>query len=175
VGCFWHEPETADHAAALIVATCVHENVSRGQLTIHSDNGRPMKGATMLATLQELGVVPSFSRPHVSDDNPYSEALFRTLKYAPAYPRHPFASLADAERWVARFVAWYNQEHRHSGIRYVTPDERHFGREHSVLAGRREVYERARRKHPARWSGDIRDWSPVELVELNPDPKAEAA
>ena len=84
-----------------------------------------MRANTMLATLQWLGVVPSFSRPHVSDDNPCSEALFRTLKHTPAYPRVPFASCAAAQRWVESFAAWYNTEHRHSAIRYVTPDQRH--------------------------------------------------
>lgn len=93
-------------------------------LILHSDNGKPMRGATMIATLQWLGVVPSFSRPHVSNDNPYSEALFRTLKHTPAYPSLPFATVEHAHLWVARFVAWYNATHRHSGIRYVTPDER---------------------------------------------------
>ena len=80
--------------------------------------------------------MPSFSRPHVSDDNPYSEALFRTLKHTPSYPRLPFADLACANRWVSRFVDWYNGTHRHSAIRYVTPDQRHHGRERAVLASR---------------------------------------
>jgi hypothetical protein len=129
----------------------------------------------MIATLQWLGVVPSFSRPHVSDDNPYSEALFRTLKHTPAYPKMPFACIEQARAWVARFVAWYNGEHRHSGIRYVTPDERHFGCEQAVLASRRVVYERARRAHPTRWSRGIRDWNPVGTVVLNPEPDRIAA
>ncbi len=84
-----------------------------------------MKGATMLATLQKLGVVPSFSRPSVSDDNPYSESLFRTLKYTPAYPSKPFDDLVSVRKWVHEFVQWYNEEHRHSLIQYVTPSERH--------------------------------------------------
>jgi putative transposase len=115
------------------------------------------------------GIVPSFSRPHVSDDNPYSEALFRTLKYTSTYPRTPFIDLAAARRWVAEFVGWYNGEHRHSGIRYVTPNERHSGIEHAILAQRRELYERARSANPERWTGDVRNWSPVGLVVLNPD------
>jgi len=120
-------------------------------LVLHSDNGKPMRGSTMLATLQWLGVVPSFSRPHVSNDNPYSEALFRTLKHAAAYPKLPFADGAVARRWVERFVAWYNAEHRHSGIRYVTPDERHWGREAAILARRHALYTSARRCGRARW------------------------
>lgn len=84
-----------------------------------------MKGATMLATLQSLGVCPSFSRPAVSNDNPYSESLFRTLKYRPEYPTKPFDNLLDARQWVAQFANRYNHEHRHGGIRFVTPAQRH--------------------------------------------------
>lgn len=161
--------ESPDVAAALVTQACADGNVDPRGLVLHSDNGTPMRGSTMISTLQWLGIVPSFSRPHVSDDNPYSEALFRTLKHTPAYPQLPFADLASAQRWVSRFVDWYNGEHRHSAIRYVTPDERHDGREHAVLAARRELYVRARRANPERWSGATRDWSPVELVVLNPE------
>ena len=90
-----------------------------------------MKGATMLATLQRLGVMPSFSRPSVSDDNPFSESLFKTLKYIPFYPDKPFESLDASCQWVHRFVTWYNKEHRHSALCFVTPHQRHFG-EHKV-------------------------------------------
>jgi putative transposase len=161
--------ESADVAAALVTQVCFDDNLDPRGLVLHSDNGTPMRGSTMLSTLQWLGIVPSFSRPHVSDDNPYSEALFRTLKHTPAYPRLPFADLATAQRWVMRFVDWYNGDHRHSAIRYVTPDERHHGREHDVLAARRELYERARSANPERWTGASRNWDPVELVTLNPE------
>jgi len=170
VGWQVHAREGADEAAALMCRTCDENGLDPKGLVLHSDNGKPMRGSTMLATLQWLGVVPSFSRPHVSDDNPYSEALFRTLKYAPAYPRLPFADVAAARAWVQRFVAWYNGEHRHSGIRFVTPDERHFGVEEAILARRHELYEQARRRRPERWSGDTRNWSRVEAVVLNPEP-----
>jgi transposase InsO family protein len=166
------EKESAHLAAELVQRICQDEAVDGKGLVLHSDNGTPMRGATMIATLQWLGIVPSFSRPHVSNDNPYSEALFRTLKHTPAYPRLPFASIEVAQAWVARFVGWYNREHRHSGIRYVTPDERHFGREADVLTRRRSVYERARRRRPERWSGPTRDWNPVGAVLLNPEPDA---
>jgi transposase InsO family protein len=169
------ERESADVAAALITQACADDSIDPKGLVLHSDNGMPMRGSTMLATLQWLGVVPSFSRPHVSDDNPYSEALFRTLKHTPAYPRFPFADLASAERWVAHFVDWYNGEHRHSAIRYVTADERHYGRERDVLAHRRELYERARRANPERWRGTTRNWCPVGLVALNPERARSAA
>jgi hypothetical protein len=114
-------------------------------------------------------VIPSFSRPHVSDDNPYSEALFRTLKHTPAYPRLPFADLASATQWVSRFVDWYNGTHRHSAIRYVTPHQRHHARDLAVLASRRELYERVRQANPERWSRATRNWLPVRTVVLNPE------
>lgn len=159
--------ESAEIAAALMRETCVEGNVDSRGLVLHSDNGKAMRGSTMLSTLQWLGVIPSFSRPHVSDDNPYSEALFRTLKHTPAYPRMPFADLASATRWVTRFVDWYNGTHRHSSIRYVTPDQRHHGREQAVLANRHELYERMRQANPERWSGRTRNWLPVASVVLN--------
>jgi transposase InsO family protein len=163
------ERESADVAAALITRTCSEGNVDSRGLVLHSDNGKAMRGNTMLSTLQWLGVIPSFSRPHVSDDNPYSEALFRTLKHTPAYPRLPFADPASATRWVTRFVDWYNGTHRHSAIRYVTPDQRHLGRECAVLTDRHALYERMRRANPERWSGNTRNWLPVGPVVLNPE------
>ncbi len=169
------ESESSELAAELITRICREGNIDPRGLVLHSDNGRPMRGNTMISTLQWLGIIPSFSRPHVSDDNPYSEALFRTLKHTPAYPRMPFANLDTATQWVTRFVAWYNGEHRHSAIRYVTPNERHLGQEHGVLAHRHELYERARRSNPERWTANTRNWSPVGLVVLNPQPDQAAA
>lgn len=162
--------ESPDVAADLIQRVCRDGDVDPRGLVLHSDNGKPMRGATMVSTLQWLGIVPSFSRPHVSDDNPYSEALFRTLKHAPAYPRLPFVDVEAARRWVVHFVDWYNGRHRHSAIRYVTPDERHHGREHVVLKRRHTLYARARASHPERWSRNVRDWTPVGTVVLNPEP-----
>jgi putative transposase len=163
-----HEEESMDLSSALIRRTCQENELDPAGLVLHSDNGGPMKGSTMLATLQWLGIIPSFSRPRVSDDNPFSEALFRTLKYRPCFPDKPFASLEEARTWVARFVAWYNGQHRHSGIRFVTPDERHFGREETVLARRHALYERARKRHPERWTRATRNWTPAGPVHLNP-------
>lgn len=178
VGWAVHENESAEHSAVLIEQACTREQIRSDHLVLHSDNGGPMKGATMLATLQDLGIAPSFSRPRVSDDNPYSEALFRTVKYRPEYPNRPFASVEDARLWVERFVAWYNTEHRHSAISFVTPEQRHSRRDNEILAQRHEVYEAARAKRPDRWTGEIRDWTPVKTVVLNPDantPAEEAA
>lgn len=164
-----HEREASDHAAVLIRKACLAEGISEQGLVLHSDNGSPMKGATMLATLQRLGIVPSFSRPTVSNDNPYSESLFGTLKYTPAYPSKPFESLAAARQWVHSFVIWYNHTHRHSSIQFVTPGQRHSGRDREILSQRKVVYERAKQRHPERWSGETRDCSPVGIVWLNPD------
>lgn len=174
VGWEVHENESADHASVLIRKACLAEGVHQDGLVLHADNGGPMKGATMLATLQKLGVVPSFSRPSVSDDNPYSESLFRTLKYTPAYPSKPFESIGAARQWVHRFVRWYNNEHRHSAIRYVTPDQRHRGADRELLKQREAVYEAARQRNPARWSGTTRNWNPVTEVWLNPPKENQA-
>jgi len=173
VGWEVHEDESAERAATLIQRICADSGIDPTGLVLHSDNGQPMRGNTMIATLQWLGIVPSFSRPHVCNDNPYSEALFRTLKHTPASPRLPFASCDAARRWVTRFVSWYNTEHRHSAIRYVTPDQRHTGTDLAILERRRQVYERAQQRMPARWSGAIRNWTPVTVVLLNPEPTAE--
>ena len=167
VGWNVHETESSDLSSALIDEICARENISRNQLVLHSDNGASMKGATMLATLQRLGVVPSFSRPRVSGDNPYSESLFKTLKYCPEYPSKPFSSVDDARAWVESFVGWYNHKHLHSGIKFVTPADKHEGRDSEILARRGIVYETAKLKNPNRWSGSIRDWTKVEKVYLN--------
>lgn len=163
-----HDREDTELAAALITEACYQEGIAREQLILHSDNGSPMTGATLLATLQALGVTPSFSRPRVSNDNPYSESLFRTVKYRPWYPERPFESLAQAREWVERFVAWYNHEHRHSAIRFVTPHQRHVGEDHQLLARRDRLYRTARARRPERWSGVSRNWTPIESVWLNP-------
>ena len=165
--------ESMDHSAMLLAHACMTHGVQPEKLVLHSDNGGPMKGATMLATLHRLGVIPSFSRPGVSNDNPFSESLFRTLKYRPEYPSKPFENIEQAQSWVDGFVFWYNTQHLHSSIRYVTPDDRHFGREEHILANRRKVYEKAQSRNPNRWSKNIRNWNPVSLVRLNPEKKDE--
>ena len=167
VGWTVEQHESMELSSALVQQMCDELEVDPKGIVLHADNGGPMKGSTMLATLQRLGMVPSFSRPRVSDDNPYSEALFRTLKYRPEYPSKPFATLEQARQWVAAFVVWYNTCHLHSAIRYVTPDDRHSGREAEVLARRQATYEKAQLRHPERWSGPVRDWSPVGAVYLN--------
>jgi putative transposase len=168
VGWQVYDDESADLAAEVIVDICKREQVPPQQVVLHSDNGSPMKGATMLATLQRLGVMPSFSRPAVSNDNPYSESLFKTLKYRPGYPSQAFADLVDARKWVTAFVDWYNKEHLHSAIRFVTPAQRHAGQDQPLLRRRKIVYEAAKARHPQRWSGPTRNWTPIDVVHLNP-------
>jgi putative transposase len=168
VGWQVYDEESTVLAAEVVRDICTREKIQPGQVVLHSDNGSPMKGATMLATLQRLGVVPSFSRPAVSNDNPYSESLFKTLKYRPGYPEKTFGQLVDARKWVAHFENWYNNEHRHSAIRFVTPAQRHAGQDHDVLCRRKAVYEAAKALHPHRWSGHTRNCEPVRVVHLNP-------
>jgi putative transposase len=169
VGWQIYEAESSELAAEVMRDICERENIAPNQVVLHSDNGSPMKGATMLATLQALGVTPSFSRPAVSNDNPFSESVFKTLKYRPTYPRRAFANLLAARQWVSTFVQWYNHEHRHSAIGFVTPGERHAGIDTALLGKRVQVYEAAKARHPERWSGATRNWQPIGIVYLNPD------
>jgi putative transposase len=169
VGWQVYESESSELASEVMRDICEREDVAPNQVVLHSDNGSPMKGATMLATLQKLGVVPSFSRPACSNDNPFSESIFKTMKYRPFYPRKPFASLMAARQWVGTFVHWYNEEHRHSAVRFVTPSQRHAGQDVALLGKRVEVYEAAKARHPERWSGATRNWQPVTVVHLNPE------
>jgi len=172
VGWQVYETESSELASEVMRDICERENIARNQVVLHSDNGSPMKGATMLATLQALGVMPSFSRPAVSNDNPFSESIFKTLKYRPTYPRRPFENLLAARQWVDTFVHWYNEEHRHSAISFVTPAQRHAGLDAALLRKRVEVYEAAKARHPERWSGSTRNWQHVTIVHLNPEKPA---
>ncbi len=166
VACQVYEYESGELAADLITDACLREKISKDQITLHSDNGSPMKAATMLAKLQDLGVVPSFSRPRISNDNPYSESLFRTLKYRPEYPNKPFENICEARVWANRFIHWYNTEHLHSSIHFVTPEDRHNSRDIKILANRHDVYQEAKLKNPERWSGKTRNWNPATEVIL---------
>lgn len=169
VGWQVHDRECSVYAAALLKDIGAREGILPDQLTVHSDNGAPMKGVSMLSMMQMLGIVPSLSRPGVSDDNPYSEALFRTVKYAPVYPGY-FHSLADAREYFEKFVRWYNNDHRHSGIKFVTPAQRHRGEDEGILHHRKQVYEAAKAKYPARWNGRAtRNWDHITSVQLNPE------
>lgn len=169
VGWQVYDRESSEYASDVLEGACIAEGVKKNQLLLHSDNGSPMKGATMLATLQKLGVIPSFSRPSVSNDNPYSESLFRTLKYSSIYPERPFESLREAREWVNKFVSWYNCHHLHSGIKFITPEQRHNGYDDEILKQRTKVYLKAKKRFPNRWSKGIRNWDKIKEVKLNPD------
>jgi putative transposase len=166
-----HNTDQAEHAAHLVRRTALAEGIHGRVLrpVLHGDNGPSVKGTTVLAMLYWLGIAPSHSRPRVSDDNAYAEALFRTAKYRPDFPTTGFADLTGARQWAAAFVHWYNHEHRHSGIRYVTPAQRHAGGDGPLLAARHALYQRARETNPRRWSGPTRNWTPIGAVTLNPE------
>lgn len=166
----WEE-QTDELASVLIRRTCLkQQRLSTQPLVLHSDNGSPMKGATMLETLYKLGITPSNSRPRVSNDNPYAESLFKTLKYRPNYQPKGFENLGEARKWCADFVHWYRYEHHHSGIKFVTPSQRHSGEADRIVEKRHELYEQAKASHPERWNGrPTRDWTLPAEVYLNPD------
>ena len=164
-----HVAESAELASLLMRRASLAEGLAGRSLVLHSDNGSAMKGSTMLATLEQLGVAPSFSRPRVSNDNAYAESLFRTCKYRPDYPNKPFGSLEEARAWTQKFVRWYNQVHRHSGLKFVTPAQRHEGRDTAILAHREQVYREAQKRNPQRWSQGTRNWKLDDQVWLNPE------
>lgn len=169
VGWSIHEQESSYHASRLIEQCCADEKVKKEQLVLHSDNGSPMKGITMIVMLEKLGVVPSFSRPSVSNDNPYSESLFKTLKYHPTYPKQSnFNLVDDARAWCETFVSWYNNDHLHSGLKFITPNQRHNGQWKYIMKNRHAVYESAKKIKPERWSKNTRNWDLPTFVTLNP-------
>ena len=173
VGFEVHEDDDCDHAARLVQRTALAEGIHAmprdERPVLHGDNGATLKATTVLAMLWWLGVKPSYSRPRVSDDNAFVESLFRTAKYRPEFPVEGFADLCAAREWARKFVHWYNHDHRHSGIRYVSPAQRHAGEDIAILAARHELYVQARERNPARWSRSTRDWSHIATVTLNPE------
>lgn len=175
VGADVYHSENGADAAELLQRSMWSEKCVGQDLVLHSDNGAPMKSFTLREKMYDLGVVTSRSRPRVSNDNPYSESMFKTLKYCPQWPSKGFSSLSEARAWVDKFVAWYNADHQHSGIRYVTPNQRHAGQDKEILQKRINLYELARKRNPARWSGNTRNWNLITAVELNPEVKRLAA
>ena len=177
VGWEVHATDHSDHAVHLVHRTALTEGIASRETkpVLHGDNGSTLKATTVLAMLNWLGVKPSYSRPRVSDDNAYAESLFRTAKYRPEFPAKGFADLDKARTWAAHFVQWYNVDHRHSGIGYVAPAQRHAGEDHAILAARHALYTQARELSPARWSGRTRNWTPIGAVTLNPERDAVVA
>ena len=174
VGSEVHERESAELAAVLIRQAVLAEGCIGNPLVLHADNGSPMKGATMKVMMTTLGITASYSRPRVSNDNAFSEALFRTCKYRPDWPTKGFATKADAQAWVKSFATWYNDEHLHSAIRFITPTARHAGHDCATLANRASLYANARAQNPQRWSGKTRNWQPAGPVWLNPETEISA-
>lgn len=169
VGFEVHDVESSTLSSRLVEETLTKEGIDGKELVIHADNGGPMKGATLLVTLQNLGVIPSFSRPGVSDDNPFSESLFKTAKYQQHYPIKRFLNPAEGQMWAGDLAHWYNTVHLHSGIKFVTPDQRHRGEDVAILAERKQVYEMAKKLNPSRWGKrNTRNWEAPKSVRLNP-------
>ena len=150
VGWMVAERESAALAGELIKAACANQGVEEDQLTIHADRGGPMIAKPVALLMSDLGVTKSHSRPHVPDDNAYSEAHFRTLKYSPAYPER-FGSLLDARQWSQEFFTWYNQRHHHTALSLLTPADVHYGRAGEKLAQRQSVLQQAYQNHPERF------------------------
>lgn len=150
VGWLLAESESSALAEQLIAESCAKQNIAPGQLVIHADNGGPMIAKTVAQLMVDLEVAESHSRPHVSDDNPYSEAQFKTLKYAPGYPDR-FADYAAALNWARGFFPWYNAEHHHSALGLLTPAAVHSGGAAQLLAARQQVLTKAYLAHPERF------------------------
>jgi putative transposase len=150
VGWMIAERESAALAEELIAATCVRQNIQLGQLTIHADRGSSMTSKPVALLMADLGVTKTHSRPHVANDNPFSESQFKTLKYRPDYPER-FGCQPDARAWAADFFQWYNYEHHHSGIGLLTPADVHFGQAQSILDQRQQVLQAAYLKNPERF------------------------
>ena len=167
VGWSVHEREDSDLAAVLIRKGAYREQLEPGSLILYSDNGGPMKGVTMMAMLEWLGIVPSFSRPRVSDDNEFSEAQFSTVKNRPEYPTKPFEGLEAATVWIEGLAQWYNHEHLHSATRIVTPVDRHEGSDHAVLGQHKQIYEIARGRNPERSTRETKCWDPMNEAVHN--------
>lgn len=161
--------ESADNATMLTKLAIAREKALGGKVPsiLHSDNGGPMRSATLYATLQDLGVFRSFNRPHTSNDNAFAESVFKTLKYRPQYPVEGFQTIEEAQEWVLKFTRWYNNEHLHSGLNFVTPNQRHNSNDQEQLAHRKRVVEAAKVEHPERWSGETRNCEPMGEVYIN--------
>lgn len=168
-----YEIECGEYASDLLQRGVLAEGCASTLQCLHADNGAIQKSSTLRAKMEWLGIEASYSRPRVSNDNAMSEALFRTTKYRPDFPHDGFESLEKARQWCATFTQWYNEEHKHSAIKFVTPAERHRGDDVQILANRDELYHQAKAANPSRWSGSTRSWQRPEVMVLNPDKEQE--
>jgi putative transposase len=150
VGWLIAESESARLAEQLITETCANQGIERDQLTLHADRGSSMTSKTVALLLADLGVTKTHSRPHVSNDNPYSESQFKTMKYRPTYP-DCFGSIQDARAWARAFFHWYNQEHHHSGLGLLTPSTVHYGQAQAVIDQRQQILQAAYAAYPERF------------------------
>ncbi|MFN9659533.1 MAG: transposase, partial [Cyanobacteriota bacterium] len=168
-----HERECSQLARDFFDRVCRDEGIGPMTSTVlHSDNGAPMRSYKLSAKMRELGISLSFSRPRVSNDNAYAESLFRTMKYHQSYPSRRFCDLDAVRCWVDGFVEWYNGGHRHSGIKYVTPNQRHYGEADEICAIRQQTYEKTCQENLRRWSRPLRCWKQPEVVRINyPQPE----
>lgn len=167
-----YDADNSRYAAQFLQDAIEEQGIAPGQLVVHSDNGASMKAVTTLSVLKRNGVIFSHSRPRVSNDNPYSESLFRTLKYNGEYryPAMGFPDLENAEQWLQGFVEYYNEHHRHNGIKMVTPGSRFRGEDKEILNRRKQTMLKAHIKYPQRWiSSKILDCSFIKGAWLNPD------
>jgi transposase InsO family protein len=154
VGWMIAEVESSDLAKQLIAETTRKQGIQPDQLILHADNGSPMTGKPLSQLLVDLGITQSHSRPHTSDDNPFSEAQFKTMKYRPDYPDR-FASIDHARTWARSFFAWYNHEHYHSGLNLMTPARVHYGQAGAVQAQRQSVMSAAFEVRPERFRAGL--------------------
>ena len=167
VGWEIHEKECGTLASELLQQIVLSEDLTLKPLLLHSDNGAPMRLQVLRDKINDMDVTLSFSRPRVSNDNPYSESLFGTLKTCPDFPEKPFEDIDKAREWVASFAHYYNNHHKHSGIRFVTPIERHTGLDKEILKKREAVYQKAKEKNPLRWSRNIKNMDYINEVFIN--------
>lgn len=169
------EHENSENTCHVVEQSMWREKCALQPPTLHRDNGSVLKSQTVMQKLRDLGISSSHSRPRVSNDNAFIESMFRTLKYSPRWPSQGFESLAAARCWANKFMAWYNNEHKHSALKFVTPAQRHRGEDEAILANRHEVYQQARANNPQRWSGETRNWQRESVMALNPEKKVAVA
>jgi putative transposase len=172
VGWMIAELESSDLAKQLIAETARKQGIQPDQLTLHADNGSPMTGKPLSQLLLDLGITKSHSRPHISDDNPFSEAQFKTMKYRPDYPDR-FASIDDARTWARCFFTWYNHDHYHSGLNLMTPASVHYGEAVAIQAQRQRVMFEAFEAFPERFRGGFPTVKAVPTAVYINRPKAE--
>ena len=163
------EHENSENTCHVVEQSMWREKCALQPPILHRDNGSVLKSQTVMQKLRDLGISSSHSRPRVSNDNAFIESMFRTLKYSPRWPSQGFESLGAARQWTNEFMAWYNNEHKHSALKFVTPAQRHRGEDVDILEKRHAVYQQARAANPQRWSGETRNWTRITVMALNPE------